>query len=190
MDGTRTTTRSRLRSRTENSHDDNCDHRTRVDNTWCNGLRVMFVPSQSVFFQQGPCNRRAPCQRGSDRDQQRRCDVHGGNAELAVSVLIPARNEAPRIGPLIDSVLGSAGIHCEVCVLDDESHDGTDAIVLNYSRDHANVRLIRGTPVPAGWSGKQFACWQLAHHASFPELVFLDADVTLAPDAPCCERYD
>ena len=100
-----------------------------------------------------------------------------------VSVLIPARNEALRIGPLIDSVLSSEGICCEICVLDDESQDGTDSIVLNYSREHANVRLIRGIPVPAGWSGKQFACWQLAQHASFAELVFLDADVALTPDA-------
>ena len=100
-----------------------------------------------------------------------------------VSVLIPARNEALRIGPLIDSVLRSEGICCEICVLDDESQDGTDSIVMNYSREHANVRLIRGTPVPSGWSGKQFACWQLAQHASFAELVFLDADVALTPDA-------
>lgn len=118
-------------------------------------------------------------------------DSHNGRAlqlshpekTLNVSVLIPARNEALRIGPLIDSVLNSEGVCCEICVLDDESQDGTDLIVLNYSRDHANVRLLRGIPVPSGWSGKQFACWQLAQQASFAELVFLDADVALAPDA-------
>ena len=50
-------------------------------------------------------------------------------SEICVSVLIPARNEAMRIGPLLDSVLASEGVHCDLCVLDDESQDGTDAIV-------------------------------------------------------------
>ncbi len=100
-----------------------------------------------------------------------------------VSVLIPARNEAQRIGGLLDSVLASEGVQCDVCVLDDESHDGTDAIVRSYSQQHPNVRLLKGVPVPAGWSGKQFACYQLAQQALCDELVFLDADVTLAKDA-------
>jgi hypothetical protein len=102
--------------------------------------------------------------------------------EVWVSVLIPARNEALRIGPLLDSVLASDGVTCDVCVLDDESQDGTDAIVEAYSRRHPNVRLLKGVPVPAGWSGKQFACYQLAQHTKSDELVFLDADVALSND--------
>jgi hypothetical protein len=100
-----------------------------------------------------------------------------------VSVLIPARNEALRIGPLLDSVLASEGISCDLCVLDDESQDGTDAIVEAYSKKHPNIRLLKGTPVPSGWSGKQFACYQLAQQAKHEELVFLDADVALSKDA-------
>lgn len=107
----------------------------------------------------------------------------GPRDPFEVSVLIPARNEALRIGPLLDSVLASDGISCDLCVLDDESQDGTDVIVEQYSKKHANVRLIKGTPVPAGWSGKQFACYQLAQQAKHEELVFLDADVALTPDA-------
>ncbi len=100
-----------------------------------------------------------------------------------VSVLIPARNEALRIGPLLDSVLASEGVSCDLCVLDDESQDGTDAIIEEYSKKHPNVRLLKGIPVPAGWSGKQFACYQLAQQAKSEELVFLDADVALSKDA-------
>ena len=100
-----------------------------------------------------------------------------------VSVLIPARNEALRIGPLLDSVLASEGVSCDLCVLDDESQDGTDAIVEAYSKKYPNVRLLKGTSVPAGWSGKQFACYQLAQQAKYEELVFLDADVALTKDA-------
>lgn len=113
--------------------------------------------------------------------------VGGRNADavandMQVSVLIPARNEVLRIGRLLDSVLRSEGITCEVCVLDDESEDGTGGVVLEYSQKHSNVRLMPGIPVPPGWSGKQFACWQLAQQARYPELVFLDADVTLSVD--------
>lgn len=103
--------------------------------------------------------------------------------DVQVSVLIPARNEAFRIGRLLDSVLKSEGVTCDVCVLDDESHDGTDAIVQRYAERHSNVRLIRGTAITDGWSGKQFACWQLAQTALYSELVFLDADVVLTKDA-------
>ncbi len=103
--------------------------------------------------------------------------------DLCVSVLIPARNEAQRIGPLLDSLLQSEGVRLDVCVLDDESRDGTDTIVLSYAERHPEVRLLRGMPVPPGWSGKQYACWQLAQQARFSEFVFLDADVALAPDA-------
>lgn len=103
--------------------------------------------------------------------------------DFCVSVLIPARNEAQRIGPLLDSLFRSEGVKLDVCVLDDESRDGTDAIVLSYAERNPEVRLLRGTTVPPGWSGKQYACWQLAQQARFSEFVFLDADVALAPDA-------
>jgi len=100
-----------------------------------------------------------------------------------VSVLVPARNEALRIGPLLDSVLESQGVRCEICVLDDESQDGTAAIVQDYSQRHSNVRLLKGASIPAGWSGKQFACYQLAQQATHEEMIFLDADVHLSKNA-------
>lgn len=110
--------------------------------------------------------------------------IHGVIAnDIKVSVLIPARNEALRIGRLLDSVLSSQGIINEICVLDDESQDGTDAIVRSYASSHPSVRLFRGAAKPSGWSGKQWACFQLAQQAQHDELVFLDADVTLSSDA-------
>lgn len=102
---------------------------------------------------------------------------------LDVSVLIPARNEALRIGPLLDSILACQRVRCDVCVLDDESQDGTGKVVEGYAKQYAHVRLLKGEPVPMGWSGKQFACYQLAQQAKYDELVFLDADVSLSSDA-------
>lgn len=102
---------------------------------------------------------------------------------LEVSVLIPARNEALRIGPLLDSILANEGVQCEICVLDDESRDGTAAIVQDYSKRHPNIRLLKGSPILPGWSGKQFACYQLAQQATHEEMIFLDADVHLSKNA-------
>lgn len=100
-----------------------------------------------------------------------------------VAVLIPARNEALRIRGVLDAILLSEGVHVEICVLDDESQDGTDRIVQEYASRDSRVRLLRGQPKPPGWSGKQYACWQLGQTATAEEYVFLDADVILAADA-------
>lgn len=70
----------------------------------------------------------------------------------------------------------------EVLVLDDSSTDGTAEIVRSIAEADARVRLIPGPPLPAGWAGKQHACWCLAQAARHERLLFLDADVRLAPD--------
>lgn len=83
----------------------------------------------------------------------------------------------------MDAILASIGVQLELLVLDDESEDGTRAIVEEYVQRDARVRLLRGQPKPVGWSGKQYACWQLGQAAVAEEYVFLDADVLLAPSA-------
>ncbi|MFP4144870.1 MAG: glycosyltransferase family 2 protein, partial [Phycisphaeraceae bacterium] len=101
----------------------------------------------------------------------------------AVSVLIPARNEAGRIGPTLDALLASRGVRYEVIVLDDASEDGTAEVVAERARGDERLRLERSRPLPAGWNGKQHACWQLAGMARYELLVFLDADVRVLPGA-------
>ena len=68
-------------------------------------------------------------------------------------------------------------------MLDDHSTDETAAIVEAISREDGRVHLLRSKELPTGWNGKQHACWQLANVAKFQHLLFLDADVRLAPDA-------
>ena len=100
----------------------------------------------------------------------------------ALSVLIPARNEESAIGAAVEAVLASRGVEFEVVVLDDHSEDATADVVSAIAARDARVRLLRGQPLPAGWCGKQYACSLLAQAARHPLLVFLDADVRLAPD--------
>jgi len=101
----------------------------------------------------------------------------------AISVLIPARNEAQSIGPCIESVLASHDVKLEVVVLDDQSEDRTAEVILDYAERDKRVRLESSAGLPAGWCGKQHACSQLAEFATHDVFVFIDADVRLAPDA-------
>lgn len=100
-----------------------------------------------------------------------------------VSVLVPARNEAAAIERLARDVLASRDVDLELVILDDDSTDGTAAIVEQLARADARVRLVHGKPLPSGWCGKQHACWQLAAAARHDILVFLDTDVAPTPDA-------
>ncbi len=101
-----------------------------------------------------------------------------------VSVLIPARNEAPRIADCLRSVLAQVGVpDLEVLVLDDCSHDATAAVVQRVAGEDPRVRLRDGHAPCPGWLGKPHACHQLAERATGEILVFVDADVRLSPDA-------
>jgi len=64
--------------------------------------------------------------------------MRGREPALSVSCLIPAYNEAARIGAVLDAVLGTPEID-EVIVIDDASRDETKAV----AAARAGVRLIR-----------------------------------------------
>ncbi len=101
----------------------------------------------------------------------------------AVSVLIPARDEEQNIKTTVEAALANRGVELEVIVLDDHSTDRTAAIVSELARRDPRLRLESAPPLPTGWCGKQHACHVLARLATYPWLVFIDADVRLAPDA-------
>jgi hypothetical protein len=99
-----------------------------------------------------------------------------------VSLLIPARDEEDDIGAALDAALASRGVDLEVVALDDHSADRTAAIVAERAARDPRLRLESAPALPAGWNGKQHACWTLSRHARYPLLAFIDADVRLAPD--------
>lgn len=99
----------------------------------------------------------------------------------SVSVLIPARNEEATIEAACAHALGSTGVTVEVIVLDDHSTDRTRTILDRV--DDARLRVASAPPLAPGWSGKQSACAQLATLASQDLMIFVDADVRLAPEA-------
>jgi hypothetical protein len=105
-----------------------------------------------------------------------------GSVSRRVSVLVPARDEADRIGPCVRALLASRDVDFELLVLDDGSTDGTADVVAAAADGDPRVKVLRGAPLPDGWLGKPHACAQLADAASGDVLVFVDADVVVAPD--------
>lgn len=116
----------------------------------------------------------------------RRPAVPRADVTEPVAVLLPLRDEATRVGPCLRALLGQRGVPgLRIVVLDDGSTDGTVEVVREIAGDDPRVTLLTGAPPPPGWLGKPYACWQLATRAdpAATALVFVDADVVLAPDA-------
>jgi chlorobactene glucosyltransferase len=98
-----------------------------------------------------------------------------------VSILVPARDEEENIESCLESLRKQDYPNFEIIVLDDNSVDNTVSIVDRMAVKDSRIQLIRGEPLPEGWAGKPFACYQLAKKARGSWLLFVDADTTHAP---------
>lgn len=95
-----------------------------------------------------------------------------------ISVVVPARDEARRIGPLLEALQRAAGVQ-EVLVVDDESTDDTAAVATA-----AGATVVPGRPLPDGWAGKAWALQQGLEAATGEWVVLLDADTRPSPELP------
>lgn len=98
-----------------------------------------------------------------------------------ISILIPARDEETNIENCLESLRMQDYPNFEVLVLDDSSSDNTINIIERIAAKDNRIQMIKGGPLPAGWAGKPFACYQLAKQARGSWLLFIDADTTHAP---------
>ena len=94
---------------------------------------------------------------------------------ISISVVIPARNEAGRIGPLLAAIVGAPGV-TQVLVVDDQSSDATAEVARA-----AGAQVVVGAPLPVGWAGKAWALQQGIEAAAGDWVVTLDADVRPDP---------
>ena len=107
---------------------------------------------------------------------------NAANIAERVAILIPMRNESKNVAGILESVENQIKLeNFEILVLDDHSDDDTNSLLKTYA--NKNLRVIEGAPLPTGWLGKNFACHQLANNTDAEYLVFLDADLRLAPEA-------
>jgi len=89
----------------------------------------------------------------------------------SLSIVIPARNEEDNLPRLLQSITASAVRTAEILVVDDDSTDNTALIAQSF-----DSTVITSVPLPAGWTGKAWACHQGAQRAIGDHLLFLDAD--------------
>jgi len=109
-----------------------------------------------------------------------------GTTTPLISILVPARDEEQSIERCIRSLVAQTYERLEILVLDDHSSDATAAIVQRMIdnlplQQQGRLQLLQGEELPSGWGGKNFACHQLAQHASSDYLFFTDADTVHAP---------
>ena len=105
-------------------------------------------------------------------------DPGGHGPTTSVSVVVPARDEEASLPRLLASLRDLDPPPAEVVVVDDGSRDATAALARA-----AGATVVAATAPPAGWTGKAWACHLGARTAHGDLLLFLDADVVLAPSA-------
>jgi hopene-associated glycosyltransferase HpnB len=101
-----------------------------------------------------------------------------------VDIIVPARDEAPTIGPVIASLAAQvyAG-RFRILLVDDGSSDGTAELARAAIAGVAarTLEIVSGQPKPHGWSGKLWAVNQGVALSDAPVLLLTDADIVHDP---------
>jgi 4,4'-diaponeurosporenoate glycosyltransferase len=107
-----------------------------------------------------------------------RCkSVSGFVSRPSLSIIIPARNEEKALPILLASLRKQKYAQKEVIVVVDQSEDKTLEVA-----EKGGATVIQSQPVPKGWLGKPWACYQGARVAQGEILIFLDADTFIEED--------
>ncbi len=106
---------------------------------------------------------------------------NNSNFRPKVSILVPARNEEKTIAACVKALIAQDYPDFEVVVLDDRSEDRTKEILAGIGS--TRLRVVAGREVPEGWTGKNWACYQLAQNALGEIFLFTDADTVFEKEA-------
>jgi glycosyltransferase involved in cell wall biosynthesis len=136
-------------------------------------------------------SRPSPLGLRDDSDELRpdsRAFESGTTAIFELSVIIPARNEQAVLPGCLasllvqdDATVFALGRDWELLLVDDDSTDGTRAIMDEAAR-HAGVAVLTAPKLDVGsFTGKANACWAAAQQARGRWLLFTDADTLHEP---------
>ncbi len=128
----------------------------------------------------------ASCHWAINQTQRRACRPISPKSDapnVAVKVVIPARNESLNLDECVERVLAQRGVQLSITIVNDRSTDDTVQIARRLSERDARCRAIDIEALPAGWMGKSHACWVGSQAGTEEWLLFLDCDVRLGPDA-------
>ena len=108
--------------------------------------------------------------------RMRRCPAARTVAAPPLSIVIPARDEERNLPRLLRSIVSSSFCPSQLLVVDDGSTDNTATVARAFG-----ATVLSSAPLPAGWNGKNWACYQGAQQATGQLLLFLDADTWFTP---------
>ena len=106
----------------------------------------------------------------------------GINTESNLSILIPARNEEKNLPRCLNSIIKSETIFSEIIIYNDHSTDGTEEEIIRYEKIDSRIKKAKTKKLKPGWTGKSYACYQLAKEAKSEWILFIDADTTSEGD--------
>lgn len=98
-----------------------------------------------------------------------------------VSIILPARNEEKYIEKCLESLLSQDYPNYEIIAINDESSDKTGELLRKYSTSQSKIIYIEAPPIPKGWTGKNWACYQGYLKSKGSLFLFTDADTTISP---------
>jgi glycosyltransferase involved in cell wall biosynthesis len=97
------------------------------------------------------------------------------NTDPSVSAIVPARDEEATIAAAVDSLAAQPEIQ-EIIVVNDQSTDGTAAILEQLRSRYPKLSVLEAGALPLGWVGKNYAVSIGAARATGDWLLFTDAD--------------
>jgi cellulose synthase/poly-beta-1,6-N-acetylglucosamine synthase-like glycosyltransferase len=104
----------------------------------------------------------------------------------AVTVIVPARNEAATLEATLRSLLAQT-IPVDIIAINDRSTDQTGAIMARLAAGPLpagkSLTILKVDLLPAGWMGKTHAMALAARQTATPWLLFTDGDILFRNDA-------
>ncbi|MGH8274132.1 MAG: glycosyltransferase [Gammaproteobacteria bacterium] len=105
----------------------------------------------------------------------------GDDADLpAITIVVPARNEAKTLEPAMRSLLALDYPRLTIVAVDDRSKDGTGELLERFI--DPRLQIVHVHDLPQGWLGKNYALDQGTRQSDSEWLLFTDADIHFAPD--------
>ena len=103
---------------------------------------------------------------------------------IAISVLICAKNEAKNLKKFLPSILRQDYPNFEIVLINDGSTDKTLKVMESFKNEHDNIKIVNVKTIEAFWGNKKYALTLGIKASSNNFLLFTDADCQ-----PVSERW-